>query len=1083
LQEADIKRPAEISPYVPPQGLPVSASDFDVEPVTNDLYAGNNGGEILSFTEGDPSEPSHEDAPRFFVPFATGNLTALTLDDNGHVFVAAEGGQTIYKFKRGSQVASVHTDPADPDAVGHTTAVGGGSVEPAAGNTVTACRVTYSTSRLNLEMSAPGTLDATSKTQPCTPAPPFTSPTDVTASLSGLAIGTTYYFRVEAQDAKGWIVGATRGFDTVAALKLRTLPATEVDTSGATLNGSFDPDGEAAEYWFEYGLAAPDYGLKTAVGNQPASTGVTPVALPVDELPSGQTFHFRIVAQNAKGTTYGQDLTFRTAAAPEISGLQATKLLGTSAMLNARIDPVGSNTSYHFDYGTSDSYGHTVPAEDESIGTEAQTVSQPISGLDPGSTYHFRVTATNAEGTTVSPDATFDYQPPNCPNALVRQETHASFLPDCRGYELVSPGDAGSVVMFAGDSVIGSLMKIEARFAGLWPTNTGLATNPARFSYIAGFGQVKGTDSPNVQTEFYTSTRTPSGWVTTLPGLKSNESLLTAATRCSDDLGVCTDHALTESFFSAGPNRLAADMFDVSGTRLGTLPSNISDFPEYEYGDYEETRFDEQLSGDGSTYVFSSPHVFATGGTENAPGSTYVDDIASGSVETISYLPGGEEPIPQDGSNGREFIQIPAVSKDGSHILMSVEGSDGPNHLYMRVGGGTGETYDVSQGHGVTYLGMNGDGTIVDFAATQKLSPADTDNSSDIYQWRENEGNPTLTVVSQGNGNGDSDECTPVGFGSLCGALPIEPEKGHPFGWLSVPSLDDYLAEDSGDVFFYSPENLDPARPGVKNQRNLYEYHDGAPHLVATLEPGTQVSRIQISPDGVHAGLLTASNLTGYDSRGRREMYTYDAETGEVRCASCRPDGLPPKSSTTASQSGPFMSDDGRVFFSTREELSLRDVDGRIADVYEFVDGRPQLISSGTASRDVTSATSLLNPGNFPKKVTVGLESVSADGTDVFFASYDSLVPQDKNGPDLKFYDARTTGGFRVAPAFAGCEAADECHEAGSQAPAPPVLGTGANLGSSGNAKKAKKKHRRKHHRQNGKRYAHSHRHGNGRHH
>jgi hypothetical protein len=1090
-QEADIPFPANISPYLPPQGLPVSAADWDPEPLTNDLFVGSESGQVLSFTEGDATEPSHENAPRFAVG---GGISALTVDDNGHVYVATEGGAKIIKFKRGSRVASVHTNPVDLEAVGHVSALVGGAVEPAPGNPVTSCRIAYSTSRLGIEQSAPGTLDGASSTQSCTPNPsgtPFTSPTAVTASLSGLTVGTTYYLRVEAQDGKGWTAGSTRSFSTVAVLKLNTLAATEVDTSSATLNGSFDPDGEATEYWFEYGLRAPDYGLETAVGHQPAATGVTTVALPIEELPAGRIFHYRIVAKNGQGTTYGQDMTFRTSATPEISGTHATDLLGTSATLNARIDPVGSDTTYRFEYGTTDSYGQRIPLQDEPIGTEAQAVSQHITGLEPGRTYHFRVTATNGVGPTVSPDATFDFEPPTCPNALVRQDTHASFLPDCRAYELVSPGDAGSVLMLPGDATAETRLKGSGRTDALWPVNTGLATGPPRFSYYAGFGAVKGTEPPNVFIDLYLSSRTSNGWVTTLPGLKGSESLQAAGNRCSNALTVCIDHRLGETLFSFPPDQVAAEMFDSSGAHLGTLPTNIADFPEFEYEEFGAARADEQLSGDGGTYVFSSPHVFAPGGVSSAPGSTYVNDIATGAVEAISYLPGGEEPIPQDGSNPQEFIEIPGVSEDGSHVLMSVQGSDGPSHLYMRVGGGSGETYDVSAGHGVTFLGMTSDGGVVDFAATQKLTPEDTDNSSDIYQWRENEGSPTLTVVSQGNGNGDGDECSPVGFGSLCGAVPLTTERGRPFGWLSAPTVDDYLAENSGDVFFYSPENLDPEDPGVRNQRNLYEYRDGAAHLVATLEPGTQVSRIQISPDGVHAGILTASNLTGYDARGRREMYTYDAESGKVRCASCRPDGAPPKSTTTASESGPFMSDDGRVFFNTKEELSPRDVNGRITDVYEFVNGRPQLISSGTASRDLTAASQLINVAAIPKPAVVGLESVSADGNDVFFSTYDSLVPQDQNGPLLKFYDARSGGGFLVPPTFAECEAADECHAAGSQAPPPPAVGTEARLGSSGNVKKpaAKKKHHRKHrrkhhrkhHRKGGKRHARSQGHGNGR--
>ena len=68
----------------------------------------------------------------------------------------------------------------------------------------------------------------------------------------------------------------------------------------------------------------------------------------------------------------------------------------------------------------------------------------------------------------------------------------------------------------------------------------------------------------------------------------------------------------------------------------------------------------------------------------------------------------------------------------------------------------------------------------------------------------------------------------------------------------------------------------------------------------------------------------------------------------------------------------------------------------------------------------------------------VGLIGVSANGTDVYFSTYDTLVARDHNGSALKFYDARTDGGFAEPPAPAPCAAAEECTGPGSSlAPLP----------------------------------------------
>ena len=82
---------------------------------------------------------------------------------------------------------------------------------------------------------------------------------------------------------------------------------------------------------------------------------------------------------------------------------------------------------------------------------------------------------------------------------------------------------------------------------------------------------------------------------------------------------------------------------------------------------------------------------------------------------------------------------------------------------------------------------------------------------------------------------------------------------------------------------------------------------------------------------------------------------------------------------------------------------------------------------------------------------------VSPNGVDVYIATYDTLVPQDENGAFLKFYDARTGGGFPFTQESPPCEAADECHEAGSGPPGAAVITSEGNLGNGGNARKAKK--------------------------
>jgi hypothetical protein len=371
----------------------------------------------------------------------------------------------------------------------------------------------------------------------------------------------------------------------------------------------------------------------------------------------------------------------------------------------------------------------------------------------------------------------------------------------------------------------------------------------------------------------------------------------------------------------------------------------------------------------------------------------------------------------------------------------------------------------------VETIGMTRDGSEVIFATTEEMVPADTDSSRDVYSWSEATGK--LTLLSQGDGHGDSDDCD-AAWTSGCDAQVVTPERLHPNKnqSLTPPNTeDDQFAEESGDAFFYSPELLDPNKPGILNQRNLYDYHDGSPQLVATLEPGTEIDRLQISPDGHFAAMLTKSRLTSYDNHNFREMYTYNADTGDIACASCNPSGEPPTSSVRASEGGRFMADDGRTFFTTSDALVPRDRDGRISDVYEYVEGHPQLITSGLGSRDYTGGSSVISL--FAKPQFTGLEAVSHNGNDVFFSTYETLVPRDQNGEFVKFYDARTNGGFDESPGLAPCEAADECHGEGSAPPQAATIASGAAV-PGGNVAPAKPRHRKakhkaKKHRKHGK--------------
>jgi predicted lipoprotein with Yx(FWY)xxD motif len=92
-----------------------------------------------------------------------------------------------------------------------------------------------------------------------------------------------------------------------------------------------------------------------------------------------------------------------------IAQTSAPVAAGGGFELKGKVFTYEDDTHYHFEYGTSTAYGTSVPVPEADIGTQSVVdVSQLVTGLAPGTTYHFRIVATNSGGTGMSPDRAFN---------------------------------------------------------------------------------------------------------------------------------------------------------------------------------------------------------------------------------------------------------------------------------------------------------------------------------------------------------------------------------------------------------------------------------------------------------------------------------------------------------------------------------------------------------------------------------------------------------------------------------------------------------------------------------------------------
>ncbi|MFZ2279949.1 MAG: cadherin-like beta sandwich domain-containing protein, partial [Prosthecobacter sp.] len=141
------------------------------------------------------------------------------------------------------------------------------------------------------------------------------------------------------------------------------------------------------------------------LGNNSTSNSSVPVTVSTSTLSAGENF-----ATVAMGPTAG--FMFATAAAPPAAPaaatLAATSITTTGGTLNGTANASGNTTTVSFEFGPTTSYGTTVAATPATLTDSSTTaVAASLTGLTPGTTYHYRVKAVSGAGTANGSDQTF----------------------------------------------------------------------------------------------------------------------------------------------------------------------------------------------------------------------------------------------------------------------------------------------------------------------------------------------------------------------------------------------------------------------------------------------------------------------------------------------------------------------------------------------------------------------------------------------------------------------------------------------------------------------------------------------------
>jgi hypothetical protein len=251
-------------------------------------------------------------------------------------------------------------------------------------------------------------------------------PVAVEATVSELGAGkslagnTPVQCELVASNSLGADEGAPVSFRTAGAAPTpEGVEASSVTKTTAALLANLLTQNEATSYWVEY-VPSEDYEPSAvnpyadgAVSSEAITENdpyVTPALIRgIANLTASTTYHYRFVAENGSGKTYGVDHTFTTAGLtpPIVSTGAASGVTTTSVTLAGMVDPAGLQTSYEFQLGETAEYGGAQIFGNAGGGAGEEAVATTLSYLVPGVTYHYRVVATSVDGTTYGADRTF----------------------------------------------------------------------------------------------------------------------------------------------------------------------------------------------------------------------------------------------------------------------------------------------------------------------------------------------------------------------------------------------------------------------------------------------------------------------------------------------------------------------------------------------------------------------------------------------------------------------------------------------------------------------------------------------------
>ncbi len=408
-------------------GLAVDAS-------TEHLYASITSGSITSDIVAVYDLSSGE----LFDEFEVESSRGISVDPaDHHTYI---GGDQIEVYATGAPLSPPTTTTAPASPITGNKATLNGYVDPE-GLAVTECKFEYGKGTFYGQIA------------PCSFNPGSGSgDVAVSAEISSLTPNTTYHYRLVAANSSTSDKGEDETFTTNPPPVVSSPAVENLTFKSAELKALVNPKGYETTYRFEYGTTT-SYGIKVPVpdGNAGSGKGDVPVSVKISGLSSDTVYHWRLVAENANGEVVLADQTFTTFGPVKAETTGSPIRTTTTAQLQARINPDGAPTTYRFEYGTEGPCDSSpclaTPDRSAGAGGVYRFVAEEVEGLEPDTTYHYRVIAESPTpgGPAIGKDMTVTTRASDAPLS------HGQFPGppgSDRAYEQVSLPDTGGSPVF-----------------------------------------------------------------------------------------------------------------------------------------------------------------------------------------------------------------------------------------------------------------------------------------------------------------------------------------------------------------------------------------------------------------------------------------------------------------------------------------------------------------------------------------------------------------------------------------------------------------------------------------------------------